>query len=187
MIKGTPNFVDCRFCGTSLRIVRTESAIFTEVNEAVKAISAEVSDLRKESKLRALDERWQKKRETLLIGHGHGGRVGAPPSKQMAQQMGWLGGITSLFMFIIGIRFNHDRAAAMVGYATGLLIATLTFIGVSWILHRAKHFDKAKQAYLAERSALERGHEQESGSKKSTTKKVSKKSKTRRTSTSSST
>jgi cbb3-type cytochrome oxidase subunit 3 len=187
MIKGTPNFVDCRFCGTSLRIVRTESAIFTEVHEAVKAISAEVSDLRKESKLRALDERWQKKRETLLIGHGHGGRVGAPPSKQMAQQMGWLGGITSLVMFIIGIRFNHDRVAAMMGYATGLLIATITFIGVSWILHRAKHFDKAEQAYLAERSALERGQDQESASKKSTTKKASKKSKTRRDSTRSST
>jgi len=175
--------VDCRFCGTSLRIVRTDSAIFTEVHEAVKAIGAEVSGLRKESKLRALDERWQKKRETLLIGHGHGGRVGAPPSKQMAQQMGWLGGITSIVMFIIGIRFNYDPAAAMIGYATGLVLATLTLIGVSWILHRGKLYDVAERAYRAERAALERSHDQESAAKKMTSgndKPSRKKSKSRR-------
>lgn len=154
-IEGTPKFVDCRYCGTSLRIVRTDSATFTEVRKAVKAIDARVSGLQKESKLRALDDHWRKQKEKLTIGHGHNGGHGTIPSKQFALVMGLLGGATSILMLVMGLSIGRD--AVTFGIATAMVVATITVIGVSMILHRGKMYERAERDYLAQRKALEKG------------------------------
>lgn len=154
-IKGTPNYVDCRFCGTSLRIVRTASAIFTEVREEVKAIGAEVSGLRKESKLRALDERWHKEQMKLAIGNWPGPMSKYHPTKDAAQLFGVLGGLCCVAFCILALYFrDSDKGLSLF---TALITGILTLVGVVWANYRHNRYVIAENAYLARRQLIELG------------------------------
>lgn len=64
-ITGSPQYVTCRLCRASLRIVRTDSAVFTELREQVEEIRDEVRALRRASELRDLDDAWESRAREL--------------------------------------------------------------------------------------------------------------------------
>ncbi len=152
-IEGTPNYVDCRFCGSSLRVVRTESAIYTEVRAEVKAIGAEVSGLRKESKLRALEERWHKQQMDLAIGNWPGPMSKHHPTKGAAKLFGLLGGGSTLVFGIMALYFRGaDKGFS---FFTTIITGILTLIGIVWANHRHDRYLVAERAYLARRKAIQ--------------------------------
>lgn len=87
--------VACNGCGASLRIVRTESAVFTELRDEVKALGEEVSELRRESKLRTLDDEWEARSRELVI-EGKEGRRSRPTrgAAVAVAALGVIGGAT---------------------------------------------------------------------------------------------
>lgn len=153
-IEGTPNFVDCRFCRASLRIVRTASATFTEVRKEVKAIGAKVSRLQRESKLRAVDDRWREQQDKLAAGYGRGGGSAARPTTQVALIIGLIGGGTTVALCVFGL--YHGGSNLRFGISTGMATATITLLGVSFAMHQVQQYERAERAYLAERRAIER-------------------------------
>lgn len=66
-VTGSPNFIDCRHCGASLRVVRSDSAIYTELHDRVGALEGGVDDLRKQSQLHELDMRWAAQRSQYHV------------------------------------------------------------------------------------------------------------------------
>lgn len=148
-ISGSPQFVTCRFCGASLRIVRTESAVFTELREEVKEIRDEVRELRRESKLRALDDEWETRSRALMI-EGKDGRR-SRPTRGGAIAVAVLGAVGGT-MFS-GFAWSHEEGEA-IGFF-GVVFALFAIGIAAHVWRRAAQFEEAEQSYLEDRAELE--------------------------------
>lgn len=74
-------FVTCRHCGSSLKVARTETAVFTEVLQTLKEQSARIAEntdvLRLQNEIALLDQEWNRRSADLMI-HGKEGRTSTP-------------------------------------------------------------------------------------------------------------
>lgn len=149
-ITGEPNFIDCRFCGASLRVVRNETATFTEVRKQIDALGGEVARLRRDARLRAIDDDWARLREQLTNGK----RLGS--SALSMRRTGTFTAVLcmSLGIFVIMLPGGRD-AAYKLGFAGVMLL--LGLVCVFLMRRRADQFALAEQAYLQQRAAVERG------------------------------
>lgn len=148
-IGGSPQFVTCRFCGASLRIVRTDSAVFTELREEVQEIRDEVRALRRESKLRALDDEWEARSRALMVEGKNGRR--SRPTRGGAIAVAVMGAVAGT-MFS-GFAWSHEE-----GEAIGFFGVVFGLFAVGIAVHlwkRADQFDREELAYLDERAELE--------------------------------
>ena len=137
-LSGEPKFVDCRFCGASLRVVRNESAVFTEVAE-----------LRKDADLRALEDRWAATQRELS-GYDRRGRLMRPTRGFAVFIMAacLLCGIPGIVSAII----TQRNVFAPLGFTFFVLMFGVVRGGGTW--RQATRYEEAERAYLEERRAL---------------------------------
>lgn len=150
-ITGSPQYVTCRFCRASLRIVRTDSAVFTELREQVEEIRDEVRALRRASELRDLDDAWESRARELMI-EGKDGRRSRPTrgAAIAVAVLGVIGGTT-----FAAFASSHDTTTPL-PFAGGVF--ALFALGIAaHVWTRAGRFDAEERRYLEERDALERG------------------------------
>jgi hypothetical protein len=147
VVSGQPNFVDCRYCEASLRVVRTESATFTEVREQLDALDEQVSDLRKAGKLRQLDAEWHAKR-LELTGGAYGFKSG--PSRA--------GGVAIAVIFLVGsiacFAFPNPREQSYQA-SFGVFLLLVGFGTAGYIFRLADRYDRLEQEYLQRRASAE--------------------------------
>jgi len=149
-ITGEPNFIDCRFCGASLRVVRNETATFTEVRKQIDALGGEVARLHKEARLRAIDDDWAKLQEQLTNGK----RLGS--SALSMRRTGTFVAVLCMSMGIFVIMLPGGRDAAYkLGF--GVFMLLLGLVCAALMRRRAGQFALAEQAYLQQRTAVEHG------------------------------
>ncbi|OJY30486.1 MAG: hypothetical protein BGO98_27620 [Myxococcales bacterium 68-20] len=148
-LSGEPKFVDCRFCGASLRVVRNESAVFTEVQERVEALGDEVAELRKDADLRALEDRWAATQRELS-GYDRRGRLMRPTRGFAVFIMAacLLCGIPGIVSAII----TQRNVFAPLGFTFFVLMFGVVRGGGTW--RQATRYEEAERAYLEERRAL---------------------------------
>ncbi len=69
-------YLKCTHCGQQLAVRRTESAVFTEaveqLSETTQALSEQVEELARQTKLAALDRLWEKQRDDYMTTDKHG-------------------------------------------------------------------------------------------------------------------
>ena len=74
-------FVNCRHCGTALKVQRTDSVAFTEVLQTLKMQSDRIAGntevLRIQNEISLLDQEWEQRSASLMVGGKHG-RVSVP-------------------------------------------------------------------------------------------------------------
>lgn len=74
-------FVNCRHCGTALKVQRTDSVAFTEVLQSLKEQSAQLAGntevLRIQNEISLLDQEWEQRSAALMVSGKHG-RVSVP-------------------------------------------------------------------------------------------------------------
>ncbi len=71
-------FVNCRHCGTPLRVQRTESVTFTEVLKSIQDQSSRIAEntevLRIQGEIALLDREWEERTTELMVRDRHGRR-----------------------------------------------------------------------------------------------------------------
>lgn len=151
-VSGSPNFVDCRHCGASLRVVRNESAIYTELHERVGAIEGDVEDLRKQSRLQELDMRWAAQRRRY---HVKGEVLDGVRLRRHGNFVMGLCFALAFALMVIFVAIGHGR------FFEPLFLAVVAAIVGAFVL---RHFRKLEASYFAEeadyrraRTAIERG------------------------------
>ncbi len=117
--------------------------------EKVEAIGTEVSRLRKESKLHALENRWRNQREKLSHGSGPSGHA----TSGNAVVVGLTTGGISVLCGVVAL---YGRGLdAQLAFASAILIAIVGLIGVNRIMHYVRRYEAAERAYIAKRNAIE--------------------------------
>jgi len=131
-LSGEPKFVDCRFCGASLRVVRNE-----------------VAELRKDADLRALEDRWAATQRELS-GYDRRGRLMRPTRGFAVFIMAacLLCGIPGIVSAII----TQRNVFAPLGFTFFVLMFGVVRGGGTW--RQATRYEEAERAYLEERRAL---------------------------------
>ncbi len=92
-------FVNCRHCGSALKVQRTESASFTEVMQTLQEQSARIAGntevLRIQNEISLLDQEWEQQSARLMIRGKHGNT--SVPGKTSSIVMGFIGTIFGIF------------------------------------------------------------------------------------------
>jgi hypothetical protein len=150
-VTGAPKFVDCRFCGASLRVNRTESAITTEVLEGVGQLGAEVADLRKSDRLQALDTEWEGRRAWY--------RAQTKLDLDTIRRQSTIGAVAlTLPMLVLLVFLLQLKGIDGIGLGE-VTVVVVGVVGGFWV-HRANHrladrYDGELATYRAKRRAIE--------------------------------
>jgi hypothetical protein len=150
-VAGTPTFVDCRFCGASLRVVRTESAITTEVRERVEELGAEVADLRKADQLQAVDAEWAERRAWFRSQS----RLDLAKIRSHASLAALGFAVPGLVLLAFMV---HLKGVGGLDFASLAIVVMMT--GGGWLVRFTNHrladrYDAELAAYQAKRRAIE--------------------------------
>jgi hypothetical protein len=150
-VAGAPKFVDCRFCGASLRVNRTESAITTEVLERVEELGAEVADLRKSDRLQALDMEWEGRRAWYRSQSKFD--LDKVRSQSTFAAVGIMLPMLVLFLFMVNL-----KGLGRLGFGE-ILIVLVGVVGGSLVHHFnhrfADRYDRELAEYREKRRAIE--------------------------------
>ncbi len=143
-VSGSPNFVDCRHCGASLRVVRSESAIYTELHERVGALEGDIDDLRKQSRLQDLDMRWAAQRRRF---HVKGEVLDGVGLRRHGNLVTGLCGALAFALLVIFVAIGHGQ------FFEPLFLAGVALIVGAFVW---RHFRKLEASYFAEEAAYRR-------------------------------
>lgn len=148
---GAP-FVNCRHCGASLQVQRTDSVVFTEVREAIQETSNRLDQttqiLRLQGRLTQLDRDWDEQSKSLMM-QGKSGDSYVPSKLQ------------SIFVLLAGIGFgsfwlmNVPRVHAPVDISRfGFLIIGAGIAMGIWTYVKAHMYTSSEEEYLQKRAKL---------------------------------
>lgn len=145
-------YTTCGFCGTQLRVQRSGSAMFTvEMNELktrTRHLEADVSALRDDRQLEALDRRWAARLAELSVREGDNGNLRAPSLQNALLAL--LSAIAPLALILSGAFDGFGNGAlALAGVA--MLVGTAK-AGAELIRYR--QFRIERSLYWAERAKL---------------------------------
>ncbi|QDT15113.1 hypothetical protein [Alienimonas californiensis] len=150
---GRVRFLSCDHCGATVRLRRSHGRITAKrvrrLGRRVEGLSRAVRRMRIEEKLADLDDRWNRRRATLIDGWDERGKPQLPDRK-LAVALTAVGAAAALY----------GAATSLLG---GLFPFSLTFwgglvvlaVGVpKWV--RAERFRRGRENYRQARAALER-------------------------------
>lgn len=145
-------FVNCRHCGSSLKVQRTDSVAFTEVLQTLQVHSDRLADnteiLRLQGLLAQLDRDWDQRSASLMV-HGKHGRAYVP-GKFSSVIMGIVMSSFGLF-WTVGVA-SSGAPAPMAGF--GILFIVIA-IGMSiWTFAKAHMYETLQNEYEQNRSKL---------------------------------
>ncbi len=164
-------FLKCRFCGTSLEVKESASAVYTEVKELreeLKEIAESLGDAKREQEkerarkkkkaarqkrdreLEAFDRAWNAKREGFLVRDKNGGSH--EPTKGMAFALWGVGafGLVGGLMFAQNWPPEHRAKASLIP----VFFAVATFVMGIFQYRSSAEFEIAKRRYQRERERL---------------------------------
>ena len=142
-------FVTCNHCHSQLAVKHSDSITYTErldkLDERTDRIEEEVSHLRYQSELTAVDRQWEKEREGYMITDKHGRR----------REPSVVGSVIIGVVFVLFGAFWMMRAPSPVA----MLGIVVILIGVGSSIYsyiRAKDFLAAQSRYRRRKSKLRR-------------------------------
>jgi hypothetical protein len=146
-------FVTCQFCQTQLSVQHTGTAIFTEllgdIAKKTDQLAAEVGHLRIQNQIQQLERDWMMERESMMERSKNGS------TREPTLFVAWFQGGACLAMAIFMLVMSRgERVPGSVTFGT--LVCAL--IGIAVIVHgvlKSQKFERAKNAYLERRRALE--------------------------------
>jgi LSD1 subclass zinc finger protein len=150
-VPASANFVTCNHCQTQLAVRRTSSASYTETLQQVarqtEALTEQVKYLAYQNELAALDQAWERERESHLITDNNGRRH--EPTEFGAILAFVICGVFGLFAMTIGISAAGGMAA----------LFGVAFIGIGVVvglyqMSRARSYRAAHERYLRLRASL---------------------------------
>lgn len=145
-------FVNCRHCGSSLKVQRTESVAYTEVLEALQEHSSRLEEhteiLRLQGQLAQLDREWDKRSASLMV-HSKNGRSHVPRKA------------SSIIMGIVMSGFGLIWTVLVAGSGAPSPFAGfgVLFIGIAiatsiWTYTKAQMYETSQHEYEQRRSRL---------------------------------
>ena len=154
-IPADARFVTCGFCGSRLRVERSQSALFTVEMDEMKArtrdLEQNVSALRHNQRVETLDRRWQSRLAELSVREGDDGGL-RPPSLVNAL-LGLIGSLAPMALILSGA-FGD----VLTGFGPFLVLAVLGGVAKSAVeLFKYQQFRRERAVYWAERARLTSG------------------------------
>ncbi len=145
-------FVNCRHCGASLQVQRTESVVYTKVLEAIQENTDRVRQntelLRLQGQLAQLDRDWDRVSKSLMMQGKHGGSY--VPTRTSAVVMGTV--MPGFGLFWLVATTNAGAPAFFSGF--GVLVIGLAVCMSIWTFVKACEYNDCQARYEQERSAL---------------------------------
>ncbi len=146
-------FVNCRHCGASLKVQRTDSVAFTEVLQVLKEHSDRIAEnteaLSLQNQLAQLDREWDQRSATLMIYEKNG--QPSVPSKEHAVFSGILLIAVGIFLTVIdaspGAPLSPLPPIGLITIAGGIAMGL-------WLFAKANKYQQFHNAYDQERSEL---------------------------------
>lgn len=147
-------YANCRHCGSSLRIRRTESAVFTELLQGMQAqvdqLAQNAERLQLQNDLLILDRDWERRAAELAIrgkyGHSH------PPSQIGAAFVGIIG--TGFGVFWTTAVAQTDAPRLMVAF--GMLFIAIAIVSSIVISVKSSRYQQLQRKYQEQRADLNR-------------------------------
>jgi fatty acid desaturase len=143
-------FVNCRHCGTALKVQRNESVTFTEVMNTLREQSARIEEntelLRIQGEIALLDREWEERTAQLIVQDKHG-RLSIP-GKTSSVVMGVV--LALFFTFWTAVASFIFPPFAIVGV---VLIVVSFFLSISsyW---KAEQYERLKAEHETRRQVL---------------------------------
>ena len=145
-------FVNCRHCGSSLKVQRTDSVAFTEVLQTLQEHSDRLADnteiLRLQGLLAQLDRDWDQRSESLKVQGKHGRAY--VPGKVSSVMMGIVMSGFGLFWTVAVA--SSGAPSPMAGF--GVLFIILAIAMSLWTFVKAHMYETLQQEYEQNRSKL---------------------------------
>ena len=146
------DLVNCRHCGSSLKIRRTDSVVFTEMLQSVKEqadrLEQTTEQLQVQYEMDQLDRDWERESAQLMVRgkYGHTSR----PSKFGAVLIGSMG--TAFGIFWTGQVASHSGPKPLVAFG---MIFVLLAIGSSISMFvKAIQYERQQEYYESRRREL---------------------------------
>ncbi|NNJ27132.1 hypothetical protein [Alienimonas chondri] len=146
-------FLTCDHCNATVRLKRRRGTVTAKrvrrLGRRVEGLSRAVRRLRIEEKLHELDDRWNRRRATLIDGWDENGKP-LSPNRGTAIFLTLVA--LSLIAWGLATSWLADRFPWSMALGGGALL--LAFALPKWV--QAERFHKGRERYRAERAALER-------------------------------
>lgn len=143
-------FVNCRHCGTALKVQRNESVTFTEVMNTIREQSARIEEntelLRIQGEIALLDREWEESTAQLMVQDKHG--RSSIPGKTSSVVMGVV--LALFFTFWTAVASFVFPPFAIVGV---VLIVVSFFLSIS-SYRKAEHYERLKAEHETRRQVL---------------------------------
>jgi hypothetical protein len=139
-------FVTCRFCESKLQINRSESAVYTEVIEAVGEIRGDIQTLKLQNELLRLDGEWSEIRESFM-------RTDANGHRHLPTQGGGATSIVGSVIAGIVLTVAASNITPLFGLF-GLLVIVVGVLAGPGVVGRARQLEAARRRYRDRRRDL---------------------------------
>ena len=146
-------FVTCAFCGSSLELIRSGNALYTEVLDRIEQraqrIEADVDELRRHAALAQLDRDWDGQRARLTADDTSSRAAGASPALRLVAAG-------------VAVAFGLFWISRVPAVAAPMRLFGMVFVGVAaaagiggW--RRARRLQDEERRYLARRRQILHG------------------------------
>ena len=147
-------FVTCGFCGVQLKIERQGGGIWTEVigelDERTRKMARDLQSLKMQTRLAALDRRWEAQRKELVIRDKNGAeRIPSQGLAMVALVMGFFAAGAALIM-------TREFAFSGLFPFFPVIFAGGGVLGFLFVRARAERYQAARRHYLRERRTIMR-------------------------------
>lgn len=145
------NFLNCNYCGSSLKVIRSSGSTFTEVLEGIDEKTSQIAQdtriIRIQNDLEILEREWKKQEAELMIKDGEN-RLEVP-STLTGQITGFLG-----LVVLLGFGIWAYKAEMAMLFVFGLFFSLILFALASNHTSKAEKYEDAKSNYEGAKKEL---------------------------------